>query len=96
MSYIKNIIATELQQDKSITLSARWVLGRIGGLTQKGKKCCCTSNEFLANECGLSKRTIQKALDELISKRIIDTKITLDKGRKVRIINLIYQPTQER
>ena len=95
MIYTVDSMATELHKDKSISLSARWVLGRIGGLTQRGKQRCFASNEFLADECGLSKRTIQNALNELMSKGIIDTKVTLYKGKKTRYIYLIYEPQEK-
>lgn len=88
--YQINYIAPELQKDTSLSLSARCVLGRIGGLTNKGKKDCCASNEFLAHECGLSVGTVQKALTELKNREIIDTKTTLFQGRKIRYIYLIY------
>ena len=90
--YQINYIAPELQKDTSLSLSARCVLGRIGGLTKRGQKPCYASNEFLANECGLSKRTIQKSLSELEQRKIISTKITLFQGRKTRYIFLIYEP----
>ena len=90
--YQINYIAPELQKDTSLSLSARCVLGRIGGLTQRGKKPCYASNEFLANECGLSKRTIQNSLSELEQRKIISTKITLFQGRKTRYIYLSYEP----
>ena len=88
--YQINYIAPELQKDTSLSLSARCVLGRIGGLTQRGEKPCYASNEFLANECGLGKVTVQKALNELKNREIIDTKTTLFQGRKIRYIYLIY------
>ena len=90
--YQINYIAPELQKDTSLSLSARCVLGRIGGLTKRGQKPCYASNEFLAIECGLSKRTIQKSLSELEQRKIITTKITLFQGRKTRYIFLIYEP----
>lgn len=90
--YQINYIAPELQKDTSLSLSARCVLGRIGGLTQRGKKPCYASNEFLSNECGLSKRTIQNSLSELEQRKIISTKITLFQGRKTRYIYLSYEP----
>ena len=90
--YQINYIAPELQKDTSLSLSARCVLGRIGGLTQRGNKPCYASNEFLANECGLSKRTIQNSLSELEQRKIISTKITLFQGRKTRYIYLSYEP----
>ena len=89
--YQINYIAPELQKDTSLSLSTRCVLGRVGNLTQRGKKPCCASNEFLANECGLSLRTIQKSLSELEQRKIISTKITLFQGRKTRYIYLIYK-----
>ena len=90
--YQINYIAPEIQKDTSLSLSARCVLGRIGGLTKRGQKPCYASNEFLATECGLSKRTIQKSLSELEQRKIITTKITLFQGRKTRYIFLIYEP----
>lgn len=90
--YQINYIAPELQKDTSLSLSARCILGRIGGLTQRGKKSCYASNDFLANECGLSKRTIQNSLSELEQREIISTKITLFQGRKTRYIYLSYEP----
>lgn len=90
--YQINYIAPEIQKDTSLSLSARCVLGRIGGLTKRGQKPCYASNEFLATECGLSKRTIQKSLSELEQRKIISTKITLFQGRKTRYIFLIYEP----
>lgn len=94
--YQINYIAPELQKDTSLSLSARCVLGRIGGLTQRGNKPCFASNEFLASECGLGKVTIQKALNELKDREIIDTKITLYKGKKTRYIYLIYEPQNQK
>lgn len=94
--YQINYIAPELQKDTSLSLSARCVLGRIGGLTQRGNKPCFASNDFLANECGLGKVTIQKALNELKNKEIIDTKITLYKGKKTRYIYLVYEPQNKK
>ncbi len=94
--YLINYIAPELQSSTSISPTAKCILGRIGGLTKKGTAPCYASNEYLAHVCGVSYRSVQRALNDLEKDNIISTDVTLEYGKKKRYIYLVYEPLENR
>ena len=84
------IIAPELMTDRSLSLSSRVVLGRLGGYTKRGAQICWPTNQALALECGLAIHSVSDAIKELSQREIITTWNTLFNGKKIRYIKIIY------
>ncbi len=85
------IIAPELMTDRTLSLSSRVVLGRLGGYTKRGAQICWPTNQALSVECGLSVHSVSDAIKELCQRKIIGIRNTLYHGKKIRYIEIIYR-----
>lgn len=85
------IIAPELMADRTLSLTARVVLGRLGGYTKRGQQTCWPTNQALADECGLAIHSVSNAIKELCQRHIIETKNSLYKGKKTRYITIVFK-----
>ena len=84
------VIAPELMADRTLSLTARVVLGRLGGYTKRGQQTCWPTNQALADECGLAIHSVSNAIKELCQRHIIETKNSLYKGKKTRYITIVF------
>ena len=90
-----NYIPPEIASCKYLSITAKYVFGRIGGYTKKYSQDCWTTNAQLADECGISTRSVAEAINQLRDHKLIVTSLGMYKNKKIRYIKVIYKPLNE-
>ena len=87
-----NYIPPEIASSKCLSITAKYVFSRIGGYTKKYSQDCWVTNAQLANECGISARSVAEAINQLREHKLIITTLGMYKNKKIRYIKVIYEP----
>lgn len=87
-----NYIPPEIASCKYLSITAKFVFGRIGGYTKKYSQECWVTNAQLAAECGISARAVAEAINQLREYKLIATSLGMFKNKKIRYIKVIYEP----
>ena len=87
-----NYIPPEIASCKYLSITAKYVFGRIGGYTKKYSQDCWVTNAQLADECGISARSVAEAINQLREHKLIITTLGMYKNKKIRYIKVIYEP----
>lgn len=87
-----NYIPPEIASSKCLSITAKYVFSRIGGYTKKYSQDCWVTNAQLANECGISARSVAEAINQLRDHKLIITTLGMYKNKKIRYIKVIYEP----
>lgn len=90
-----NYIPPEIASCKYLSITAKYVFGRIGGYTKKYSQDCWATNAQLADECGISARAVAEAINQLRDHKLIVTSLGMYKNKKIRYIKVIYEPVNE-
>lgn len=90
-----NYIPPEIASCKYLSITAKYVFGRIGGYTKKYSQDCWVTNAQLADECGISARSVAEAINQLRDHKLIVTSLEMYKNKKIRYIKVIYKPVNE-
>ncbi len=90
-----NYIPPEIASCKYLSITAKYVFGRIGGYTKKYSQDCWVTNAQLADECGISARSVAEAINQLRDHKLIVTSLGMYKNKKIRYIKVIYEPLNE-
>lgn len=90
-----NYIPPEIASCKYLSITAKYVFGRIGGYTKKYSQDCWVTNAQLADECGISARSVAEAINQLRDHKLIVTSLGMYKNKKIRYIKVIYKPVNE-
>lgn len=90
-----NYIPPEIASCKYLSITAKYVFGRIGGYTKKYSQDCWVTNAQLADECGISARSVAEAINQLREHKLIVTSLGMYKNKKIRYIKVIYKPVNE-
>lgn len=90
-----NYIPPEIASCKFLSITAKYVFGRIGGYTKKYSQDCWVTNAQLADECGISARSVAEAINQLRDHKLIVTSLGMYKNKKIRYIKVIYEPLNE-
>ena len=90
-----NYIPPEIASCQYLSITAKYVFGRIGGYTKKYSQDCWVTNAQLADECGISARSVAEAINQLRDHKLIVTSLGMYKNKKIRYIKVIYKPVNE-
>ena len=95
MTKIYNNLDEELFKS-DLPLACKLIAERICALTKGGEKECFISNSYLMNLYNMGERTVQRAINLLIQKQIIRSRVTRKGDKKVRLVSFIYKTLESR
>ena len=95
MTKIYNNLDEELFKS-DLPLACKLIAERICALTKGGEKECFISNSYLMNLYNMGERTVQRAINHLIKKQIIRSRVTRKSDKKVRLVSFIYKTLESR
>ena len=95
MTKIYNNLDEELFKS-DLPLACKLIAERICALTKGGEKECFISNSYLMNLYNMGERTVQRAINLLIKKQIIRSRVTRKSDKKVRLVSFIYKTLESR
>lgn len=95
MTKIYNNLDEELFKS-DLPLACKLIAERICALTKGGEKECFISNSYLMNLYNMGERTVQRAINLLIEKQIIRSRVTRKSDKKVRLVSFIYKTLESR
>ena len=95
MTLIVNKLPEEIWQ-MDIPLACKVIAERICALTKGGEKECFISNSYLMNLYNMGERTVQRAINLLINKQIIRSRVTRKSDKKVRLVSFICKTLESR
>ena len=95
MTKIYNNLDEELFKS-DLPLACKLIAERICALTKGGEKECFISNSYLMNLYNMGERTVQRAINLLINKQIIRSRVTRKSDKKVRLVSFIYKTLESR
>ena len=95
MTKIYNNLDEELFKS-DLPLACKLIAERICALTKGGEKECFISNSYLMNLYNMGEKTVQRAINLLIEKQIIRSRVTRKSDKKVRLVSFIYKTLESR
>lgn len=90
-----NVIDPMLAKSRLLTPIAKLVLGRLGGLSSNWRKPCFASNDYIAQELGISVHAVSDAIKLLVSAKILSKSFKMVSHSKIRYLSYIYIESSE-